>query len=241
MHLDGARLWEAVSAGAGSLMEYCACFDSVSLCFSKGLGAPIGSMIVGSQAFIGRARHIRKGLGGGMRQAGVVSSPARVAVEETFLGGKLEGARERAREIARRWEERGGRLKHPVETNMVWLDLEAAGVDVGMFVERGVEKGVKVIGGRLVVHYREYLLSTSSNMNFQNPPFHLIITQPPPYPPPPLPPSSPHPTTPTNPPFPSRNLLRSHRPPHRPLRHHPSSLRTKQTASEAPARTRLRC
>jgi len=180
MHLDGARLWEAVSAGAGSLMEYCACFDSVSLCFSKGLGAPIGSMIVGSQAFIGRARHIRKGLGGGMRQAGVVSAPARVAVEETFLGGKLDGARVRAREIARRWEERGGRLQHPVETNMVWLDLEAAGVDVGMFVERGVERGLKVIGGRLVVHYREYLRSASSNTNFQKPPFHLIITQPPP-------------------------------------------------------------
>lgn len=115
-------------------------------------------MIVGSKAFVGRARHIRKGLGGGMRQAGVVSAPARVAVEETFLGGKLEGARERAREIARRWEERGGRLKYPVETNMVWLDLEAAGVDAGMFVERGVEKGLKVIGARLVVHYREYPL-----------------------------------------------------------------------------------
>ncbi|KAL8765712.1 MAG: hypothetical protein Q9194_006485, partial [Teloschistes cf. exilis] len=61
-HLDGARIWEAVAAGAGSLKDYCECFDSVSLCFSKGLGAPIGSIIVGSHQFIKRARHIRKAL-----------------------------------------------------------------------------------------------------------------------------------------------------------------------------------
>ncbi|KAL8711521.1 MAG: hypothetical protein Q9225_007106, partial [Loekoesia sp. 1 TL-2023] len=77
LHLDGARLWEAVAAGAGSLRDYCACFDSVSLCFSKGLGAPIGSIIVGSEPFIARARHVRKSLGGGLRQAGVIAAPAR--------------------------------------------------------------------------------------------------------------------------------------------------------------------
>ncbi|KAI4240456.1 MAG: hypothetical protein LQ352_007633, partial [Teloschistes flavicans] len=86
MHLDGARIWEAVAAGAGSLEDYCKCFDSVSLCFSKGLGAPIGSIIVGSPRFIARARHIRKALGGGLRQSGVIAAPARVAVDETFLG-----------------------------------------------------------------------------------------------------------------------------------------------------------
>ncbi|KAL9008268.1 MAG: hypothetical protein Q9173_006590, partial [Seirophora scorigena] len=82
-HCDGARLWEAVAAGAGSLHEYAACFDSLSLCFSKGLGAPVGSVIVGSEAFIARARHVRKALGGGVRQAGVIAAPARVAVDET--------------------------------------------------------------------------------------------------------------------------------------------------------------
>ncbi|KAL9577332.1 MAG: hypothetical protein Q9212_006432, partial [Teloschistes hypoglaucus] len=85
MHLDGARLWEAVAAGAGSLKDYCKCFDSISLCFSKGLGAPIGSIIVGSTPFIKRARHIRKALGGGLRQSGVIAAPARVGVDETFL------------------------------------------------------------------------------------------------------------------------------------------------------------
>ncbi|KAL8933065.1 MAG: hypothetical protein Q9211_005982, partial [Gyalolechia sp. 1 TL-2023] len=113
LHLDGARLWEAVAAGAGSLKDYCVCFDSVSLCFSKGLGAPIGSIIVGSSAFIARARHIRKSIGGGLRQAGVIAAPARVAVEETFLGGKLKASHEVAMRVGRMWEERGGKLKYP--------------------------------------------------------------------------------------------------------------------------------
>ena len=187
MHLDGARLWEAVSAqcaaasittrgeaepepetesqnngGRDSLIErlkdYCTLFDSVSLCFSKGLGAPIGSILVGDEAFIRKARHIRKSIGGGLRQAGVVTAAARVSVEETFLGGKLARSHERAREIARLWEGKGGKLARGVETNMVWLDLEAVECGVKEFVEVGVRYGVKLYGGRLVVHYRESFL-----------------------------------------------------------------------------------
>jgi threonine aldolase len=56
VHLDGARIWEAAASGAGLLSEYTSIFDSVSLCFSKGLGAPIGSIVVGSRTFIHRAR-----------------------------------------------------------------------------------------------------------------------------------------------------------------------------------------
>jgi threonine aldolase len=100
MHLDGARLWEAVASGAGSLKDYCACFDTISLCFSKGLGAPIGSILVGTNEFRERARWIRKSIGGGLRQAGVVTAAARVAVEDTYLGGKLAASHDRARKIA---------------------------------------------------------------------------------------------------------------------------------------------
>ncbi|OBT53004.1 hypothetical protein VE04_06227, partial [Pseudogymnoascus sp. 24MN13] len=71
MHLDGARLWEAVVAGAGGLEEYTRCFDTVSLCFSKGLGAPIGSILLGSKEVVKRARWVRKSIGGGLRQSGV--------------------------------------------------------------------------------------------------------------------------------------------------------------------------
>ena len=154
MHLDGARLWEAVASGAGSLKDYCACFDSISLCFSKGLGAPIGSVIVGTKAFRERARWIRKSIGGGLRQAGVVSAAARVAVEDTFLGGKLKASHDRAREIAGLWESLGGKTANPVETNMVWFDLNAAGVSIDDFIRTGEEEGLKLMGGRLVVHYQ---------------------------------------------------------------------------------------
>lgn len=154
LHLDGARLWEAVAAGHGSLKEYCAAFDSVSLCFSKGLGAPIGSILVGTEAFIKRARWIRKSIGGGLRQAGVVAAPARVAVEETFLGGRLAASHVAAKRIAGEWEKLGGKLAEPTETNMVWLDLDEAGVAQKDWMERALQRGIRVMGGRLVVHYQ---------------------------------------------------------------------------------------
>ncbi|KAI1140947.1 pyridoxal phosphate-dependent transferase [Hypoxylon sp. FL0543] len=115
MHLDGARLWEAVAAGAGSLKDYASCFDSLSLCFTKGLGAPIGSIVIGSAEFIKRARWMRKLLGGGLRQAGVIAAPARVAVEQIFLGGRLRAAQETAKRISELWTALGGKLEHPTE------------------------------------------------------------------------------------------------------------------------------
>lgn len=154
MHLDGARLWEAVASGAGKLEEYCACFDSVSLCFSKGLGAPIGSIIVGTKKFRERARWIRKSIGGGLRQAGVITAAARVAVEDTFLDGKLSASHDTARRIAKMWESMGGKTTNPVETNMVWFDLEAAGISANDFIAEGEKVGLRLLGGRLVVHYQ---------------------------------------------------------------------------------------
>ncbi len=162
LHMDGARIWEAVAASSshGSLTDFCSLFDSVSLCFSKGLGAPIGSIIVGSKPFISHARRIRKMLGGGTRQAGVISAPARAAVDETFgtgpngEGGKLSSTHDRAREIAAFWESKGGKLGNPVETNMVWLDLEALGIRDGDFAEILKKHGLNGYGGRLVVHYQ---------------------------------------------------------------------------------------
>lgn len=93
-------------------------------------------------------------LGGGTRQAGIITAPARVAVEETFLGGKLAESHARAKEIAGMWTGKGGELERGCETNMVWLDLGRAGVSRERFVEEGVKAGVKVMGGRLVVHYQ---------------------------------------------------------------------------------------
>jgi threonine aldolase len=81
LHLDGARLWNAMAAQGLSLRQACAPFDSASLCFSKGLGAPVGSVLVGSRDFIERAYRWRKVLGGGMRQAGFLAAACLYALE----------------------------------------------------------------------------------------------------------------------------------------------------------------
>lgn len=160
LHLDGARLWEAVAAGAGSLDEYSSLFDSVTMCFSKGLGAPVGSILVGSKAFIKHARWVRKSIGGGLRQTGVLTAAARVALDETFGkgvngdGGKLQATHSLAKKIAQMWVQMGGKLDKESETNMVWLDLQDAGISDAEFVEVGKRHGLTFLFGRLVVHYQ---------------------------------------------------------------------------------------
>ena len=84
MHLDGARIWNAHVATGISFSEYAKYFDSISCCFSKGLGAPIGSMIVGDADYIDKARRFRKMFGGGMRQVGILASAALYAVENNI-------------------------------------------------------------------------------------------------------------------------------------------------------------
>ena len=160
MHLDGARLWECVAADAGTLPEFTTLFDSVSLCFSKGLGAPIGSIIVGSKSFIKRARHIRKAIGGGTRQSGIIAAAARVAIEEGFghgprgENGKLRATHQRAKRIGDAWKSKGGQLAFPVETNMVLLDLGSSKVASHDFSDSAKAEGLKARGERLVVHYQ---------------------------------------------------------------------------------------
>ena len=86
IHLDGARLWNSIVArginnDAKALVEYGSNFDSISLCLSKGLGCPIGSVLIGSESFISEAHRTRKVFGGGMRQAGIVASAGIYALE----------------------------------------------------------------------------------------------------------------------------------------------------------------
>ena len=81
MHMDGARLWNAAVASDVSERLYAEPFDSLSVCFSKGLGAPVGSALAGSAEFIARARRIRKRFGGGMRQGGILAAGALYALE----------------------------------------------------------------------------------------------------------------------------------------------------------------
>lgn len=82
LHLDGARLWHATATTGIAESEYARHFDSVSVCFSKGLGAPVGSALAGSREFITRARRFKQQIGGGFRQAGIIAAGALYALQK---------------------------------------------------------------------------------------------------------------------------------------------------------------
>jgi threonine aldolase len=119
LHLDGARLWNASAASGVPEREYAACFDTVSVCFSKGLGAPVGSALAGPKALIDRARRFRKMFGGGMRQAGVIAAGALFAMRHHRA--RLAEDHENARLLAAGLAGTKGANLNPgeVETNMV--------------------------------------------------------------------------------------------------------------------------
>lgn len=99
VHLDGARLWNALEVYSEQPSQIAACADSLSVCLSKGLGAPMGSLLVGNKEFIKKARRIRKVLGGGMRQTGYISSTGLIALEG-FHQGILKEDHEKTSKLA---------------------------------------------------------------------------------------------------------------------------------------------
>lgn len=122
-HLDGARLWNAAVATGIPLKQWAQPFDSVSVCFSKGLGAPIGSMLLASRDFVRKARFVRKLFGGGMRQAGVAAAAALYAVEHHIE--RLADDHRNAQILAAAIRESPGlRLDPPdVQTNLIWFEI----------------------------------------------------------------------------------------------------------------------
>lgn len=145
VHLDGARIFNASVALGRPVDELTAEVDSLSFCFSKGLGAPVGSMAVGSGELIDKARRIRKTLGGGMRQAGVIAAAARVALEESPK--RLHEDHERAARLARSIEAMPGlRIDAAsVKTNIVIYDVAGTGLDSAAFLKRLREEGVMAL------------------------------------------------------------------------------------------------
>jgi len=123
VHLDGARIFNAQAATGTPASEWAACADTVSFCFSKGLGAPVGSMVCSTSEAIAEARRIRKRLGGGMRQVGVLAAAARVALETGV--DRLAEDHAHARRLAEGLADLHADATDPatVETNMVFLNL----------------------------------------------------------------------------------------------------------------------
>jgi threonine aldolase len=141
LHLDGARLFNVHVATGTSLKDLAAPFDTVSVCLSKGLGAPVGSLVAGTKASMQRAHRRRKMLGGGMRQAGILASAALYALDHhvTRLAEDHANARAFAEIVARA----PGIKVGPVETNIVVWELGPdVPVDAAGFVERARGRGV---------------------------------------------------------------------------------------------------
>ncbi len=124
-HLDGARLWNAAVAGGRSVSELAAGFDTVSVCFSKGLGAPIGSALCGDAETIARARQLRHRLGGGWRQAGLLAAAAQWALDHHQH--RLADDHRRARRLGEALAGCAGIVvQAPIETNIVVIDVPNA-------------------------------------------------------------------------------------------------------------------
>lgn len=172
-HLDGARLWNAMVAKQQSPKEFGALFDTISVCFSKGLGCPVGSMLVGSKADMDKALRIRKIFGGGMRQAGYLAAAAIYAIDHQW---------ERLAEDHRKAREIGDVLQtlpfikgiEPLETNILIFNL-TDDVDEQEFLKLLHDHGVRIITMgqgklRIVTHMdytdeqHEYFLELIKNL-----------------------------------------------------------------------------
>ncbi|NJN77175.1 MAG: aminotransferase class I/II-fold pyridoxal phosphate-dependent enzyme [Saprospiraceae bacterium] len=140
IHLDGARLFNALVETGDSMLTYGAVFDSISICLSKGLGSPVGSLLIGNQSFIKQARRLRKAMGGGMRQAGYLAAAGLFALENNIERLKIDN--DSAKQI-------GAVLKdlpyvatlRPVQSNIVIFDL-INGITANDFIEKLNQHGI---------------------------------------------------------------------------------------------------
>lgn len=122
-HLDGARVFNAVVATNVDVAEIARPFDTISVCLSKGLGAPVGTVLVGEAELIGRARRHRKALGGGMRQAGILAAAGLFALEHNVA--RLAEDHANARRLAEGFAEIDGLTVTMPDTNIVWVKVPA--------------------------------------------------------------------------------------------------------------------
>jgi len=157
LHLDGARIWNAHIASGTPLLEYGKYFDTISVCLSKGLGAPIGSVMLSTREMVSRARVWRKRYGGGMRQVGLLAAGAHYALDNNI--NRLAQDHRHAKEIALAVAKIDSSLIDPstVETNIVGLDLTELSISAAQLAIRCQDSGllISALGPsyvRLVTH-----------------------------------------------------------------------------------------
>ena len=158
LHIDGARIFNAAVAQGVEVQELVEDADSMSFCMSKGLAAPVGSIICGSKDFIDQARGIRKGLGGGMRQAGIIAAAGIVALET--MVDRLQEDHTNARLLADGIANLSGIVLDPetIKTNIIYFDLDDAAMESANFLTVLAAKGIQFFDTgprrfRMVTHY----------------------------------------------------------------------------------------
>jgi threonine aldolase len=142
IHFDGARIFNASTASGVPVKEYAAVADSLMFCLSKGLAAPVGSMLVGPGDFINYGRRVRKALGGGMRQVGILAAAGIIAI--TKMAGRLKEDHIKAKRLAKSISELPAVILDPddVETDIVIFGFEHPEISVSDFLDRLKSKGV---------------------------------------------------------------------------------------------------
>ena len=158
LHIDGARIFNAAVAQGVEVQELVEDADSMSFCMSKGLAAPVGSIICGSKDFIDQARGIRKGLGGGMRQAGIIAAAGIVALET--MVDRLQEDHTNARLLADGIADLPGVVLDPetIKTNIIYFDLDDNAIESANFLTVLAAKGIQFFDTgprrfRMVTHY----------------------------------------------------------------------------------------
>jgi threonine aldolase len=156
VHLDGARVFNASTALGVDVKEIAKYTDTVQFCLSKGLAAPVGSVVVGSKEVIEKAKSYRRMLGGSMRQAGIIAAPGVVALKTMVK--RLQEDHDNAQYLGKELEKLGFRLVFQVKTNMVFIDPTSVGWSGKQWVETCTKYGFKTGARndtriRLVSHY----------------------------------------------------------------------------------------
>ncbi|MBO3117558.1 threonine aldolase [Winogradskyella sp. DF17] len=143
-HLDGARLWNALISKGESPKQYGELFDTISVCLSKGLGCPMGSVLIGNKELMQKAVRVRKILGGGMRQVGFAAAAGLYALDNHFE--RLADDHKKATEIGQLLSKHSAIEKvEPIETNIIIFELKKH-IDESQFLDSLTEKGIKIIG-----------------------------------------------------------------------------------------------
>jgi len=144
-HLDGARLWNALVAKKESPKQYGNLFHTISVCLSKGLGCPIGSVLIGDKETIQKGLRVRKVFGGGMRQAGYLAAAGIYALDNQLQ--RLEEDHIRAKEIGQALQALTYVKKvEPIETNIVIFEIDQSQIMTDIFLKKLEEKNIKIIG-----------------------------------------------------------------------------------------------